>query len=655
VAAELKAARRTPDLRLLVEEHAKKEAGDPLLALYRGELFAAEGDYAAAEKAFAAALAGRPDAAVLADFRASRVRVRYELGKGTEAYREIGPKGETFAQLAELFLDDGEFAALGSLIDAHARVEPASPVLARYRRRLLTRQGQTAEAGRLLRTALAGEKDAKQRQEQVAEFLRDSIPAGKAVAGKAVAAYQAAPDAREAFALLAGMLDEDSERDEFRRLLAAHRVRHADDPGLAYHTGELHLAEGNAAKAAEVLLAGWRKAPEALRPRFRWRTVQALYRAGRWADAYPAVGPRHQTFEQLAGLLLADRRGADLERLLSAHRHHASDGPGWLLALARAELLAGRAERAVALFREAWLKQTDDEKQDGYIAQFVSAMDEVGRGLEAYRACPDREEAFTVLAPRLLFRKRTKELLVLLEEHRQNAPNDSNATYQLGELYLLRGDLARAEQVFARALAGQPKDGRLRHALFRVRVKAGKAAATYREFGPGQQTFESLAGLCLAERNAGDLEALLAAHRQATPNADLLPWDLDLLWLKKDHAGAVRLLQEQRAALLEHVNRRWKSADYLVRGLVRLNRVDDAVREAQALVKRRRANRTLLVLALAARGDPAAATSAAAESPSWERESWYRDEDLGPLLRGAAFGAFREKYPPPKGDGATGK
>ena len=98
-----------------------------------------------------------------------------------------------------------------------------------------------------------------------------------------------------------------------------------------------------------------------------------------------------------------------------------------------------------------------------------------------------------------------------------------------------------------------------------------------REFGPTLRTFEDLAYLCLKEKNPRQLEALIAARRQtnaAEPN--LVVWDLEVRWLDKDYDGVLKLLAE-RAALFAQPRHQWKQEEYLVRGLVRLKRTEQAV------------------------------------------------------------------------------
>jgi hypothetical protein len=153
------------------------------------------------------------------------------------------------------------------------------------------------------------------------------------------------------------------------------------------------------------------------------------------------------------------------------------------------------------------------------------------------------------------------------------------------------------------------------------------------------------------ERNAGQLTALLAAYRQAHPDDPNLPaWDLEVTWLHKDYGAAWKLLAEHRDGLLARPPFRWKRDDYLVRCLVKLNKGAEAVREAEAVVKNGQGNPVLLVLAHAARGGAREAVAAVEQLPPGRArpEDFYRDPDLGPIVRSESFKAFREKFPEPK-------
>jgi predicted Zn-dependent protease len=648
LAAEAKKTYHTEELRQLVTAHGRKHADDPLLPWYQAELYVRDGRYALAEKTFAAALANRPDEATLKDFRASRVEARYYTGEALSAHRDVGPREETFVQLAGLCLQDDTDAGLQALLDQHARTDPESIDLLRFRSRLRIRQDRLAEGVALFKAVLARRLSDQKRKEVVADFLNDALEAGKALDG-----YRAAPEAAHAFRFLAGELRAEERDDELRKLIEAHRAAQPADPWLALYQAELHLDAKAWARAAELLREGMKKADPEVRPRLHWKYVYAMYRADRGMEAYAEAGARGETFTQLVNLLAADKKGADLEALIRAHRPHAGDEDMDYYE-ARARALRKQPAEAAALFQKAYGKLgEDDGRRWQYRSGFLQDMEGVGLMLEGYRAVPDKAHAFSILAGRLLSQKKDKDLAALLEEHGKAHAADVDYQCYAGELRLLRGDPAGAAEAFAAALAKSTpaNDWRARYGLARARVKAGKAVETYREMAARPGTFEQLANLCVQEKDAKQLQGLIDARRQAGPeDATLAAWDLEVCWLNQDHEGALKLLTEHREDVFDLPRFRWKAQDYRVRGLVKLMRTKEAVQEATTAARTRYGNRVLLVLAHAATGDvkQTIAVLEKGRSRPYLLRSCYQDPDLGPLLRGEPFRELREKFPQPK-------
>ena len=150
-AAEGLKSYRLDDLKRLLSIHLNHDATDPLIIWYYGALYVREQRYTLADKIFAAARDKPPDAQTLASFRADRVTARYHSGFALAAYRDIGPQGETFKQLASLAWDDEDDALLQKLLDAHEQNDPQSIDLLRYHCRLKIRQGQMDEGIGLFR------------------------------------------------------------------------------------------------------------------------------------------------------------------------------------------------------------------------------------------------------------------------------------------------------------------------------------------------------------------------------------------------------------------------------------------------------------------------------------------------------------------------
>jgi hypothetical protein len=217
---------------------------------------------------------------------------------------------------------------------------------------------------------------------------------------------------------------------------------------------------------------------------------------------------------------------------------------------------------------------------------------------------------------------------------------------------LLQGAAALADQELTAALALAPARDRLvfQSGLCRARVKAGKTVATYQEFGADTGIFEALAHECFAGKKAGELAALVAAHRQTEPDAAALPlWDLEIRWLNGEYDAVQKMLADQ-PSLFTQPSSRWVAGNYLVRTLLKQNKLKEALRQAEKLFKKQRLDSITLVLAHTAQGDvkQALAVMDRVRPDRFLVANCYRDADLGPLLRGEGFAAFREKYPPPK-------
>jgi len=277
----------------------------------------------------------------------------------------------------------------------------------------------------------------------------------------------------------------------------------------------------------------------------------------------------------------------------------------------------------------------------------------LGRGLDGYRAAPDKKAAFETLARQLVQQKKDKDLAELLAEHAKAHADDPWRLYFQGELHLLRGEGPQAEAAFAAALAkaGRANEWSFRNGLWRARIQAGKIVATFQELGAGKRPFEDLASVCLQTRNGGALEALVSAYRQAEPeDAEVTAWDLEVRYLKQDYEGALQLLEVHRKDVFALPRHKWKSDNYLVRCLAKLKRSDEAIKEAEAIAKRPMGNGVLLVLAYASGGNVEQTIAVVSKlgSRPFLVEDCYRDEDLGPILRGEAFRAFRERFPEPQ-------
>src|SRR5262249_10117460 len=313
------------------------------------------------------------------------------------------------------------------------------------------RANRVARGITLFKAAWRKEKQAEARQRMVSEFLYAMLEAGKPVE-----AYWAAPDSRHAFQVLAESLLEEEKFKDLDRVLDVHRRRSADDPWLAFYTGSRHAEEKAWDKAIVALREAYQKAGADLRPRFRWAYVNALYQRGRVLQAYREVRPRKDTFNQLAGQLLADRKAALLEQLLEAPWPNSNGDPGALFTMARARLLAKTYPGAGNVLQQAYQKQPLDYQKRWYVTQFVREMAAAGEGFEAYRVAPDTALAFETLARDLVSAKKIKELERLVEVHGKRFADSPLYLFYRGEVALLRGNGRGAGRRFTAALAKAP-------------------------------------------------------------------------------------------------------------------------------------------------------------------------------------------------------
>ncbi|MCI0378787.1 MAG: hypothetical protein L0215_14360 [Gemmataceae bacterium] len=547
------------DLPRLLKLYARDFPDDPLLPLFEAEILLREGDYQQADKTFTLALEKKPDAPTLAKFRASRVLARYHLGQVVSAYTSIGPRNETFDQLATLCYLDDKLDLLEALLNAHAKKAGDDLELHRHRIRLHLKRNQPVDALAQFQKALNQPLAQDRKDRFVSDFLFDMLDAGRPVEG-----YLAAPDAKRAFEVLAGdLLDAGSQKD-FQQLLDAHQKKQPDHWSLHQYRAEKHIADKAWDKALKDLEKAWKKADAAGRAGIRQSIVFVKYKSGRCLDAYAEAGSSHDAFVQLANLLCMDKKGADLDALVKSHRaRHKPDAQHQpeaqarepkLEALARApdtereaaeldyyearaKIFLKQPAEAAALLQTACAKQANPHTRRFYSTGIALDAWDTGQGLAGYRAAQDKSAAFEALARVLVFRKKTDALKELLDEHAQAHAEDHWLLLYQGELHLLRGESSAAEKHLAAALAKAPRqdEWNLRHSLNRARVKAGKTVAAYFELGPSFRHFEELAHVCLEDKNPKELEALIAARKKDHPqDGNLVAWDVDALWLKKD-------------------------------------------------------------------------------------------------------------------------
>lgn len=648
MAEELKKGYREAPLQMLVAAHTRRSPKDPLLRLYQADQMVHQQKYAEADEQFDAAATRIADADVLEPFRSSRVLARFHTGKAMKAYAEIGPRRETFYQLSQLCLQKHDAAVLQALIDAHQKAEPDDPALANlaFEMKIEAKDFAGAVAAFKAAYAKAARDDAK--KDMLADFLYRMQAAGKALDG-----YQASPDAEEAFSILVDQMAYGKEMDDLVKIADLHREKHPNDPRLALAAAERFAKKEAWAKAAAVLRPWLQKTPETLSERFQSRYIYFRSKSGQALAAYDEVPNRVSALRHIANLLLAEKKGREAEMLVAKHMLAAREAdPDVLILAMRAKILVGKTAEANAFLRQACEQQKHEATRNYYNSQFVQAMIQQGKGLEAYRTSANRSAAFPTLAADLVRQKKEADLKALLDEHAAGHAADANYHNYRGEWHLLRNEPDEAVQAFAQSLIAAGYQKRYwRYGWQRALVRAGRVLIAYEGSGSRNLAFETLAQECSNAKNVDQLRLLVAAHRQTSPDDPRLPeWDAETLWLKGDYAAALDFMTKNRDQLLVMPRYRWMLDERRIRCLIRLKRTADAVQAAEEVAKADVGVRTIRVLAHAANGDLNKTLELMEKMKDlpYLLSQAYQDEDLGPILKSDRFKTVREKYPQPK-------
>ena len=175
-------------------------------------------------------------------------------------------------------------------------------------------------------------------------------------------------------------------------------------------------------------------------------------------------------------------------------------------------------------------------------------------------------------------------------------------------------------------------------------IGQGRGVELLKEFPDDPSVFTELSWLCNNKKHIEQLKKILDVER-SNPDADLRILDaleIDVCWWRGDYEGVLRRLDAKSGRLDEP--RLQSKQPIRIRSLVRLGRPAEALDAAKA---EGGASPLMTILAHAANGDvdrvlELAQTNLRDAGPA---ESWYRDVDLGPLLRSDRFERFRERFP----------
>jgi hypothetical protein len=166
-------AKQLPEL---IAAHRKYEPSDPWLSYYDGVVHRIRKQYDEAEKSFADGMARDLSPEDRERFRWLRVVNLADAHRELEAYAKVGPRRETFTQLASHMDDDADLPKLSVLIWIHGTADPADPALALWRGDVYFRTSQYALAVEEFKSyRLIAKKGDKSREWRVGDLIVRSL------------------------------------------------------------------------------------------------------------------------------------------------------------------------------------------------------------------------------------------------------------------------------------------------------------------------------------------------------------------------------------------------------------------------------------------------------------------------------------------------
>jgi tetratricopeptide (TPR) repeat protein len=193
-----------------------------------------------------------------------------------------------------------------------------------YEVRLKILKDEFEPACKAFRNLIPRVADKEKNSAWVAGFLDAMVAAGKPVEG-----YQAAPEPKQAFRIVADELIENGSAPELRMLVQKHAEKCPDDVWLLYYSGEAHMMKEEYAAAEADFDKGLSQAAlnDEEKASYRSEYLGASFEAGHGLKAYEAVTEKTAAFLQLAGHFASKPDSAGLAQLIEAHRKNQADDP----------------------------------------------------------------------------------------------------------------------------------------------------------------------------------------------------------------------------------------------------------------------------------------------------------------------------------------
>jgi len=306
---------------------------------------------------------------------------------------------------------------------------------------------------------------------------------------------------------------------------------------------------------------------------------------------------------------------------------------------------AGEYEAAAAMYRRE-LGAIDTEYAKSALQRYGRCMAKVNKPIEAYDAAGQTPAAFDAIFYAINYKSPAKA--ELMARHLKLHPNDPDAWDEQGRWLSGKGQYAEAAESYDKALAlsrgKTPLEGLPARRLY-AKYKSGKGMETFKETPADAERFAQYASLLSTDNKPDELQQVINVHRAALPESPQLKlYDGQLAFLRKDYAGAVRIL----SSIDEEKAGTWRKRDLMIRSYVRLNQLDQAARIAAQV--RDEPDYLYAAIIAAARGDVTtteAAINKYIEQDEDEPGEVLTDPDLGPILKTPAFAKIYKKLTRP--------
>ncbi len=284
------------------------------------------------------------------------------------------------------------------------------------------RQENYEQAAELYRQVLAIETDEDRKDRAEERFLDAHVHTGDVLAG-----YAQAPDPRAAFEYLTSGF-EDGEvsiaPDQLRALLAAHRERDPDDPGIPAAAAALFEDEGNYAAAAEAFEEAARL-DEDMAESYRDSRVRCLAQMGRALEAYQQIPPAERTFRTLVETLSSGSRQRALAEVIEAHARAFPDDPWLAWARAKQFQREGRAAEAIEVLLPAMERAAlDDMDQYQWKWLLIALCAEAGQVGSALPVLDSDDRTLNNLVQQLIAAEKLDAVQSLIDQQGRLKPGD---------------------------------------------------------------------------------------------------------------------------------------------------------------------------------------------------------------------------------------